>query len=61
MGVNCVIPFFGDIFQVGDDKADFVDFLHQRIAIIVQLDRNIVYEALCVFGIPGEGVNSKFL
>ena len=56
-----IIPVFGSISQERDDEADFVDFLYQGIAKVVQLNLNIMYEALCVLGIPGEGVNSKFL
>ena len=56
-----VILFFGSVSQKSDDKADIVDFLYQGIAKIVQLNLDIMYEALCVLGIPGEGVNSKFL
>jgi len=31
------------------------------MAEVVHLNLNIIYEVLSVFGIPGEGVNSKFL
>jgi len=61
MLVYGVIPFFGSISQERDDEADFVDFFYQRIAEVVQLNLDIMYEALCVLGIPGEGVNSQFL
>jgi len=60
-GMSGVIPFFAIISQERDDEADFIDFLHQGIAEVVQLNLDIMYEALCVLGIPGEGVNSKFL
>jgi len=56
-----VIPFFGSISQERDDEADFVDLFYQRILEGVQLNLDIMDEALCVLGIPGEGVNSKFL
>jgi len=56
-----LILFFGSIAQERDDEADSVDFLYQGIAEVVQLNLDIMYEALCVLGIPGEGVNSKFL
>ena len=56
-----LIPFFGGIFQKRDDKVDFVDFLYEEIAEIVQLNLDIVYEALSVLQIPSEGINSKFL
>jgi len=56
-----VILFFGSISHERDDEADFVNFLYQGIAEVVQLNLDILYEALCVLGIPGEGVNSKFL
>jgi len=59
--VNGIIPFFGSISQERDDKADFVDFFYEGIAEVVQLNLDIMYEALCVLGIPGKGVNSKFL
>ena len=56
-----VIPFFGSISQERDDEADFVNFLYQGIAAVVKLNLDIMYKALCVFWIPREGVNSKFL
>jgi len=56
-----VRPFCGGISQERDDEADFVDFLYQGIAELVQLNLDIMYETLCVLGIPGEGVNSKIL
>jgi len=56
-----IIPFVGSISQERDDEADFVDFLYHGIAEVVQLNLDIMYEVLCVLGIPGEGVNSKFL
>ena len=40
--------------------ADFINFLHQEIAEVVELNLDMMYEALCVLGIPGEGVNSNF-
>jgi len=55
-----VIPFFGSISQERDDEADLIDLLHQGINVL-QLNLDIMYEALCVLRIPGEGVNSKFL
>ena len=55
-----IIPFFGGIFRDIDDEADFVDFLHKGIAEVVQLNLDIVYEALCVLGIPSDGVNCRF-
>jgi len=58
--VYAVIPFFGSISQERDDEADFVDFLYQGIAEVVQLNLDIMYEALSVLWIPGEGVNSMF-
>jgi len=61
VGVYGVIPFFGSISQERDDEADFLNFLYEGIAVVVQLNLDIMYEALCVIGIPGEGVNSKFL
>jgi len=56
-----VIPFFGSISLERHEEADFVVFLYQGIAEIVQLNLDIMYEALCVLGIPGAGVNSKVL
>jgi len=56
-----VIPFFGIVPQERDDQADFINFLDQGIAEVVQLNLDIMYEALCVLGVPGEGVNSNFL
>jgi len=44
-----------------DDEADFINFLYQGIVEVVQLNLDIMYEALCVLVIPGGGVNSKFL
>ena len=61
MRVYGIILFFRSISQERDDEGDFIDFLHQEIAEVVQLNLDIMYEALCVLGIPGEGVNSKFL
>jgi len=59
--VENIILFFDGISQEMDDEADFVDFLYQGVAELVQLNLDIMYEALCVLGITGEGVNSKFL
>ena len=56
-----VIPFFGSISQERDEEADFLDFLYQGITEVVQLNLDIMYEVLCVLGIPGEGVNFNFL
>jgi len=56
-----VIPFFRSISLERHDEADFMDFLHQASAEVVQLNLDIMYEALCVLGIPGKGVNFKFL
>jgi len=61
MRVYGVILFFGSISQERDDEADFIDFLHQGITEVVQLNLDIMYAALCVLGIPGEGVNSKVI
>ena len=61
MRLYSVIPFFGSISQERDDEADFIDFLHQGIAEVVHLNLDIMCQALCVLGIAGEGVNSKFL
>jgi len=59
--VDGVVPFFDGISYESYDKADFVNFLHQVIAEVVQVNLNIMYEALSILGIPGEVVNSKFL
>jgi len=61
MLVDSIITFFCGIFQEKDDKADFVDFVDEGIAEIVQLNLNIVYQVLYVFVVHFAGVDSRLL
>jgi len=59
MRVNCIISFFGGISWKGYDEADFADFLYKGIAKVVQLNLNIMYEAVCVLGVRWEPISKS--
>jgi len=42
MQMDSIVPFFGRVSQESNDEADLVDFLHQGIAEVGQINLDIM-------------------